>query len=179
MSISSVKKVVTAAKKDGVVNSAEVGRIIAEAKKGRVTTGEKKVLRDLFDKGPVTTAGKAKLAAFLGIDPKPADVNMGELLHVGQSLGGKTFQLKPGQSLVFECYGNQIQNIGGLVGAGLGIQCDVLNQIHALGEKYHYRYTVTVPQNAAAGTVFDVKSTPSYQSRNDPDYAFAFKVQVG
>ena len=71
MSIRSVKEKVAAAtsptsKSGATVTLAEAKDIVAEAKKGGVSAGERKVVKDLFDAGGLSAAVKVELGAMLG-----------------------------------------------------------------------------------------------------------------
>lgn len=182
MSIATVKRVakeaVSAASISGVkISATEAKKIVAEASKGTITVGEKKVIADLFDSANLSAAAKATFTKFLGA--KPADLNLGEIIGApGPALADKTFALKPGQSMVFETSGNQIGNCG-FESLGLSVKTEVLERSQALGGAWKFRHTLTVPTDARAGSTIDIKSTPTFQARNNPDWTFGFKVKVG
>ncbi len=174
MSIASVKKVIQQAGPS--INKTEAQAIVAEAQKSRVTAGEKKLVADLFAKGDTTVAARKVLADFLG--ERPADVQLGRITPPGPAMADKTFTLKPGQSLVFETGGNQITSAS-FDFSPLPSKTELIERSSALGGEYVRRYTVTIPTNVKPGTVFDFSSIPAFQSRNDPNYAFDFKLKVG
>jgi uracil-DNA glycosylase len=66
MSTRSVKQLI--ARAGPTVDVGEAREIVAEAKKGHVTRGEKKAVKDLFDTGKLTHAAKAELGSFLAED---------------------------------------------------------------------------------------------------------------
>ena len=161
------------------VSVKEALSILSEAKKSGVTAGERAVLKDLFENGKLSPTARKTVGDFLEASAKPADVQLGTLLYPGKKLGGKTFTLKPLQSLVFEASGNQITNMGALTGKGVNLKQEFLRFDGLFGANSHYRYTVTVPADAKPGKVNTLKSSPACQSRHSPIYAFSFKVKVG
>src|SRR5258705_13456079 len=64
MSTRSVKQQITRAGTS--INVTEARAIVAEAKKGSVTVGEKQAVKDLFDKGKLSDAARVELGNFLG-----------------------------------------------------------------------------------------------------------------
>ena len=182
MSVASVKKVANNAVKTSSdagkqISGSEATAIVVEAKKGGVTAGERKVVADFFQRANLSAGARTTFSDFLGT--KPADLSLGLMPKPGAVLGGKTFSLKPGQSLVFEAEGNQINNMGGLTAAGLQLSQDWLSGPASMGGDVRYRYTVTLPQDTAVGTRFSLKSNPAFQSRNNPNYAFTFEIVAG
>jgi len=89
MSTRSVKQKIASA--GSTVDVSEAREIVAEVKKGRVTRGEKKAVKDLFDNGKLTAAARVELGGFLDEAPK-----LGELIPADWRRALKTELETPG-----------------------------------------------------------------------------------
>lgn len=190
MSIKSVQKAVREAMRETsaqgqTVSGAEVDAIIAEAKKGPVTVGEKQVLVDMLEgtkpsKVQLSAEGKAKLETYLELN-KGRVTDLGLLEKPGSSLSGKTFFLKPGDSLVFRASVNQVSGVYGFElkpPDAFEVKSTLIKGPNAAGDKSIYEYTFTLKPGAATGSQATAHSQAPFQSRNDPQFAFDFTLQV-
>ena len=135
------------------------------------------------DGNPTEEAAVVRNASRSQATPAPATVDLGEIDKPGAKLKGSTQVLVPGETLKFRTRENQIWGLGQITvkpAGALTLSSKQLQPMHAgqLGSTSLNEYSFTVPKNAKPGTVFTVTTAANYQSRNDPSWAFSFKVKV-
>ena len=98
----------------------------------------------------------------------------------GKFLKGKTFHLKPGQTFAFRAWENQIQGIASIKaeGAETGSREIKSRRLRSLGGKTLFEHTISVPAGAPSGSEFEVEVSGAYQSLDDPNWTFRFKLLV-
>lgn len=106
-----------------------------------------------------------------------------DLKGPGSVLAGSSWTFKPGESLRFEDYENQIRGLGAIKVSPAGALEVTRKMVDpgrpSFGNAPRYEYTFTVPKNAKPGKTVTVTTAGDYQTRNSPDWAFSFKVKVG
>lgn len=116
-----------------------------------------------------------------GYERKAKTVNLGELRLPGAVLANTTRELRPGDTLQFDTRINQIWGLGEIKvtpEGALAVKEELLEQNHMAGDTSKYRYQLKVPRDAQRGSEIEVKTSGHYQTRNDPNWAFSFKVKV-
>ncbi len=117
-----------------------------------------------------------------GASSAGASKNLGKLANPGSKMAKETFQLAPGKTLTFRFEGNQIWGIYGLkVAPANGAKTafkKLQNSNGSLGGNSLYEWKVTVPANAKKDKVVKLITEPAFQARNDPKWAFEFKIKV-
>ena len=138
---------------------------------GSVFVGTEKAARKL-----------AQIPAFKKIR-RTAVQDLGFLGGPGRTLGGKTYALKPGETLQFETSENHITGIMDFKVepvAALIIERKVIRERPPgqLGGSTGYEWRISVPANARPGTMGKLTSEPTHQARNMPAWKFWFVVKV-
>jgi hypothetical protein len=97
----------------------------------------------------------------------------------GSKLSGKTFQLRPGDSIKIVVPTNQIRNMGQIDVAPLVLDVKDIKPMNPgqLGNVFWREYTFTVPKDLKPGT-YGVTTSGSPQTHNNPLWAFSFDVKV-
>ncbi len=116
--------------------------------------------------------------------PQPGRVqDLGLLGAPGETLGGKTYALKPGDTIRFETNENQITGMGDFKvdpAGALTIERKVIRPRPPgmLGGATGYEWRITVPPGARPGAVVKLASAPNFQVRDNPRWKFGFEVKV-
>src|SRR4051794_31654321 len=114
MSIQSVKQgirqaVQSQSDQGTTISKSEAEAIVRDAALKGFSAGERAAIQKALDSFDVSQEAKAVFADALS-GQTGGTQNLGLVDPPGSMLGGKTFSVKPGDSLTFEYYGNQIQN---------------------------------------------------------------------
>jgi len=109
--------------------------------------------------------------------------DLGMLEKPGTKLAGSTHELAPGDSLRFSDGENQIWGLGEITVEPPHLATMDNKELenykdHVLGSMSKHQYTLKVAADAKAGDKINVKCAGDFQSRNDPGWAFSFKVVV-
>jgi hypothetical protein len=177
------------------LTSKELKGILAEARKDGITEGEKRIVRDLYQKGYVkgslpSSQGSFQLTAstqrgfaefFWEVKwPNGPGVDLGRIATPGPRLAGKTFTVKPGEALRLELPSSKNFSVGAFYSTPEGyVRTSAAELAGQSGATRNWIWTLKVPPNATQGTVIPMRTNPGPYANQGPDWRFEFFIKVG